>query len=94
MAMSLAADPPLLLLDEPTSGVDSAISAELQQILKKLRRRHSIILISQNYREIEQIVDRYIILSHGQIAFHGSKADLLVKYASLGAKLAIRFYSF
>lgn len=44
--MSLAADPPLLLLDEPTSGVDSDISSELQQILKKLRRRHSVILIS------------------------------------------------
>jgi lipopolysaccharide export system ATP-binding protein len=91
IARSLLTEPQLLLLDEPFAGVDPIAVADIQDIVRGLRRRGiSILLTDHNVRETLAITDRSFIIFEGRILRHGASADLvndpLVRQVYLGEK--------
>ncbi len=67
LADALINDPPLLILDEPTDGLDPGQKAETLGMLKELGRNHTIMLSSHLLTEVESIVSRVIIVRRGKV---------------------------
>ncbi len=82
IADSLLAEPRLVILDEPTIGLDPQQSATTRKMMEKLRGEVSFILSSHILSEVEACCDRMIILSHGQIVAEGTLVELQAKYIS------------
>jgi ABC-2 type transport system ATP-binding protein len=68
LAQALLHDPPVLIVDEPTVGLDPAQQIELRNILASLRGRHSVILCTHQLYEAEMICDRVALLDRGRLA--------------------------
>lgn len=96
LALALLPRPRLLVLDEPTEGLDPLAILELRAILARLRAEHglAILLSSHLLVEIDRLVDRLLVLREGRARFHGTPADLrrdtrrLVLQVDAGASLA------
>jgi lipopolysaccharide export system ATP-binding protein len=91
IARALLTEPQILLLDEPFAGVDPIAVADIQDIVRGLRRRGiSILLTDHNVRETLAITDRSYIIFEGRILRHGPSAELvndpLVRQVYLGEK--------
>jgi len=89
IARALLTEPQILLLDEPFAGVDPIAVADIQDIVRNLRRRGiSVLLTDHNVRETLAITDRSYIIFEGRILRHGPAADLvndpLVRQVYLG----------
>jgi ABC-2 type transport system ATP-binding protein len=79
LAQALLPRPRLLVLDEPTDGLDPLAILELRHILKNLRNDHGITILLSSHLliEIEKTVDRLLVLSEGRCLFLGSPHELL-----------------
>ena len=66
-AMAILGDPPVLILDEPTVGLDPTQLMEVRNLILDLRRNHAIILSSHILGEISAVCDRIVIINHGEI---------------------------
>ncbi|MHC4932139.1 MAG: LPS export ABC transporter ATP-binding protein [Planctomycetota bacterium] len=91
IARSLLTEPALLLLDEPFAGVDPIAVADIQDVVRVLRRKGiSILLTDHNVRETLAITDRSYIIFEGRILRHGPSKELvddpLVRQVYLGKK--------
>lgn len=80
IADALLAEPRLVILDEPTIGLDPRQSAITRKMMERLRGEVSFILSSHILSEVEACCDRMIILSHGQIVAEGTLLELQEKY--------------
>lgn len=60
-------DPELLILDEPTTGLDPNQLVEIRALIRSLSRNHTVILSTHILQEVREMCDRVVILSHGQI---------------------------
>jgi ABC-2 type transport system ATP-binding protein len=67
LADALLAEPDLLILDEPTIGLDPVQIRQVRQLIKDLGRRHTILLSSHILPEVEMTCNRVIIIHHGRI---------------------------
>ena len=77
IAMSLIGDPPLIFLDEPTTGLDPQARIEVWRAIKELAGRGTTVLLTTQYLdEAEQLADRTAILHEGRIIAHGTLAEL------------------
>ena len=77
IARSLAIEPKFLLLDEPFTGVDPIAVAEIQSIVRRLKRRNIGVLITDhNVRETLAITDRSYIIREGEILVHGDAVTI------------------
>jgi ABC-2 type transport system ATP-binding protein len=78
LAQALVHDPPALLLDEPTSGMDPAGREGMLKLLLSLGRDHgkSILLSTHLLGDIERVCDTIIILDHGRVLCHGPVREL------------------
>lgn len=77
LAQALVADPEILLLDEPTDGVDPVGKVEIREALKKVRDEgKSIMLNSHLLSEVESVADRVAILSRGKLVRLSSVEEL------------------
>jgi ABC-type multidrug transport system ATPase subunit len=78
IAMSLLHEPELLILDEPTNGMDPAGMYEIRNLLTNLSDRGVTVFISSHLlHEIEQICDRVAVLKQGRMVAEGQVAELL-----------------
>ena len=78
IARALAADPSIMLLDEPFAGIDPISIADIRDLVKDLKRRDIGVLITDhNVRETLDIVDRAYIIYDGRVLFSGSPAELV-----------------
>jgi len=78
IARALAADPKIMLLDEPFAGIDPISIADIRDLVKDLKRRDIGVLITDhNVRETLDIVDRAYIIYDGRVLFSGSPAELV-----------------
>jgi ABC-2 type transport system ATP-binding protein len=77
IAMSLIGDPPVIFLDEPTTGLDPEARIEVWQTVKKLARHGTTVLLTTQYLdEAEQLADRIAILHEGRIIVNGTLTEL------------------
>ncbi|MBF8193673.1 ATP-binding cassette domain-containing protein [Nonomuraea sp. K274] len=77
IALGLVHDPPLLFLDEPTTGLDPQNRANLWDRIKQLRESGTSVLLSTHYLdEADVLCDRLVIVDHGQIVAEGTPAEL------------------
>jgi lipopolysaccharide export system ATP-binding protein len=78
IARALAADPSIVLLDEPFAGIDPLSIADIRDLIVQLKQRGIGVLITDhNVRETLDIVDRACIIYDGRVLFAGSPADLV-----------------
>ncbi len=78
IARALAADPSIMLLDEPFAGIDPISIADIRELVCELKKRDIGVLITDhNVRETLDIVDRACIIYDGQVLFAGSPAALV-----------------
>ncbi len=77
LASALAADPPVLILDEPTNELDPVIRTHVWDMLERRRRLGTtIVLVTHNVLEAERVVDRVAIMARGRIALLGTPEEL------------------
>jgi lipopolysaccharide export system ATP-binding protein len=78
IARALAANPSIVLLDEPFAGIDPLSIADIRDLVKDLKTRGIGVLITDhNVRETLEIVDRACIIYSGQVLFAGSPTELV-----------------
>ncbi len=88
LAYTLLGDPELLVLDEPTNGMDPAGMAEVRDLIRGLARDdRTVILSSHLLNEVEQVCDSVAILSHGKLIAQGDVAELLQERGSPQVRL-------
>ena len=77
IAMSLIGNPPIIFLDEPTTGLDPEARIEVWQVVKELTEQGTTVLLTTQYLdEAEQLADRIAILHQGRIIVNGTLAEL------------------
>jgi len=77
IAMSLIGNPPVIFLDEPTTGLDPQSRTEVWNSVRELARQGTTVLLTTQYLdEAEQLADRIAILHEGRIIANGSLAEL------------------
>ncbi len=91
LAQALLGMPPIIILDEPTVGLDPKQIIEIRDVIKNLGREHTVILSSHILSEISAVCDHILIISHGKLvasdtaenlanrAKHTNSLELLVK---------------
>ncbi len=78
IARALAADPSIMLLDEPFAGIDPISIADIRDLVRELKKRGIGVLITDhNVRETLEIVDRAYIIYDGRVLFTGSPDELV-----------------
>ena len=88
LAIALATDPHILLLDEPLAGTGGAEAARLVALMQRLKARHSILLIEHDMRAVFALANRIAVMVYGQIIATGTpdeiRANPRVRAAYLG----------
>jgi ABC-2 type transport system ATP-binding protein len=77
LADALLAEPDLLILDEPTIGLDPVQIRQVRQLIKDLGKRHTILLSSHILPEVEMTCERVIIIHHGKILASDTPENLV-----------------
>ena len=82
LARGLVHEPRLVLLDEPTVGLDPQIRTELWSLIDGLRTRGSTILMSTHYiEEAQRLADEVAVMTHGKIIARGKPNELILEHA-------------
>ena len=68
LAQAMVGNPEVLILDEPTVGLDPMQIIEIRSVIKKLGRNHTVILSSHILQEVQAICDRVVIINKGKVA--------------------------
>ena len=89
IAQALLGNPPVLILDEPTVGLDPKQIIEIRRLIKDLGRRHTVILSSHILSEVQAICERIIIINNGQVVADGA-TDRLAHDLSADHRLIVR----
>jgi lipooligosaccharide transport system ATP-binding protein len=90
IARALVHRPRLILLDEPTVGLDPQVRQELWSLIDGLRTAGTTVLMSTHYiEEAERLADAVAVMSHGEIIARGAPIDLLTEHAG---KTAAEYY--
>ena len=89
LAQALIGEPQVLLLDEPTTGLDPALRLSFYEIVQALRDRGATVVLSSHaLAELGEQADRVVIMSRGAMVAHGS-IDELRRIARLPAKIRL-----
>ena len=88
LAQALLGSPDVVLLDEPTAGLDPRSAYEVRQLIKNRRRRCTLIVSSHNLQELEEICDGAAILDHGKLVTSGSMNELTASTQEVHVKIA------
>src|SRR5213079_1943670 len=89
VATALVANPKILFLDEPTTGLDPQSRRQLWDIIRQFQRRGGTVLLTTHYMdEAERLCDRIAIIDHGRLIASGSPAELIER---LGRRHKVEF---
>lgn len=76
LAQALLGNPDVLILDEPTVGLDPKQIIEIRTLIKHLGKKHTVILSSHILQEVQSVCDRIIVINHGRIVADDTAANL------------------
>jgi phospholipid/cholesterol/gamma-HCH transport system ATP-binding protein len=77
LARALILDPPIVLVDEPSSGLDTITAAEIYDLLRKLKdRKKTLVIVTHDGSAMRGIVEQLVVLDRGSIVANGSPEDL------------------
>jgi ABC-2 type transport system ATP-binding protein len=76
VAQAIIHEPKLLILDEPTRGLDPVQIVEMRSLLRNLKQDHTVLISSHILTEISETCDRILVLGKGEILASGSEAEL------------------
>ncbi|MBX6422398.1 ABC transporter ATP-binding protein [Thermosulfurimonas sp. F29] len=76
LAQALIHDPPVLILDEPTTGLDPLQIAEMRGLIRELAREKAIIFSTHILQEVEALADRVLILNQGREVASGTREEI------------------
>ncbi len=88
LAASMLHDPPCLILDEPTTGLDPNQIMEMRRLIRELGERKTVLLSSHVLAEIEAVCDRIMIIDAGELKAIGAPDELAL---AAGGGIAVRF---
>ena len=90
IARSLVHDPDILILDEPTAGVDVELRHKLWEYLTRLNKEGKTVILTTHYiEEAEKLCERVAIIDHGRIIVEGSPAELVSGMDNDGLSLTV-----
>src|SRR2546429_7293732 len=88
LAQALIHDPPVLILDEPTLGLDPKQIIEIRQLIRELAGDHTVLLSTHILPEVSALCSRVVIIDHGRVAAEGTP-DELTRAARGGERLLV-----
>ena len=84
IALALVSEPRVLILDEPTNGLDPVISNDLRRwVTEHAARGNSVLISSHNLPEVEQVANRIVVMNKGEVARDAATEDLLDSHTVL-----------
>jgi ABC-2 type transport system ATP-binding protein len=83
LADALLTDPPVLILDEPTAGLDPRQIIETRKLIAELSQKHTLLLSTHILSEVEATCQGIIIIDRGRVAARGDLAELRSKHKNL-----------
>jgi len=90
-AQALVGNPPVLILDEPTVGLDPRQIIEIRNLVKRLGKKHTVILSTHILQEVQAVCDRIIVINKGQLIADGN-ADTLTYKTAGNRRFVARIY--
>ncbi len=90
LADALVARPPLLVLDEPTAGLDPNQIREVRDVIKELGREHTVLLSTHILSEVEASCSRVVVITKGKLVAEGTMEDLARKRRAAGLVVVVR----
>ena len=81
----LAMDPKVLILDEPTAGLDPQGRVEILDLIKGLQTKShmTILLVSHSMEDVAEYVDRILVMNHGRVVYDGTPKEVFAHYKEL-----------
>ncbi len=89
LAQALLGSPRVILLDEPTAGLDPRVAYGVRQIVKSRKGRATLVISSHNLQELEEICDYAAVLDRGVLVAHGSMAELTASSSEIRVELGV-----
>ena len=89
IAQALCGDPPVIVLDEPTVGLDPRQVVEIRQLMREMGKRHTVLFSSHLLPEIQQLCQRVIILHRGHLVREADMSELSGEGATLRLRASI-----
>lgn len=83
IAAAIIHNPKVLILDEPTTGLDPNQLIDIRQLIKDLGRDRLVIFSTHIMQEVEQVCDDVIVINRGNVIEQGEKDELVAKYGSI-----------
>ena len=78
-AQSILSNPPILLLDEPTDGLDPNQKVHIREMIEKMGKDKTILISTHLLEEAESVCNRIILINKGQIVADGTLAQVLAQ---------------
>jgi ABC-type multidrug transport system ATPase subunit len=89
LAQAFLGEPEVVLLDEPTAGLDPRVAFEVRQIVKSKKGRCTIVVSSHNLQELEEVCDAAAILDRGKLVASGSMGELTATNQEIRVALGV-----
>jgi ABC-2 type transport system ATP-binding protein len=90
LADALVASPPLLILDEPTAGLDPNQIRDVRALIKRLREKHTILVSTHILSEVEAMCTRGLVIAAGELVAQGSLDELRALRRPVAVQLRVR----
>ncbi|MBO5447932.1 MAG: ATP-binding cassette domain-containing protein [Ruminococcus sp.] len=81
LAQALVGNPKVLILDEPTVGLDPKQIIEIRTLIKKLGKNHTVILSSHILSEVQAVCDKIVVINEGKVVANDTEENLSMKLA-------------
>ncbi|MBF6591442.1 MAG: ATP-binding cassette domain-containing protein, partial [Ktedonobacterales bacterium] len=76
IARALAVAPKIILMDEPASSLDPGSTLQIEDLMKQLRRRYTIVLVTHNFQQAGRVADRTVFFLLGRLIEEGETAQM------------------